>query len=106
MLSDVLIMVIYFSIIIINMRYMITNLFNYIMFRLVMVVSRNIVIYITCMFYVLCKITIDIKIIKFLYFSYSDTIISVYGIMFINNNTINKIIIRLFIFETLLILYL
>ena len=66
------------------------------MFIIVMVMSRDIVSYIICMFYFLCEIIIIIKINKFIYFSYIDIIISVYGIMFINNNIINKIIIRLF----------
>ena len=48
------------------------------------------------MFDFLYKISIIIKMNKFIYFSYIDIIISVYGIMFIINNIINKIIVRLF----------
>ena len=61
-----------------------------------MAMSRDIVSYVMCMFCFLCEITIIIKINKFIYFSYIDIIISVYGIMFIINNIINKIIVRLF----------
>ena len=55
-----------------------------------MVTSCGIVSYIICMFYFLCEITIIMKSNKFIYFSYIDITISVYGIMFINNNNINK----------------
>ena len=65
-----------------------------------MVMSRDIVSYVTCMFYFLCEIIITTKNNKFIYFSYIDTIISVYGIMFLSNGIINKITIRLFMFET------
>ena len=57
--------------------------------------SRDIVSYVLYVIF-LCKVTIILKINKFNYFSYIDITISVYGIMFINNNTINKIIARLF----------
>ena len=60
-----------------------------------MIMSREIVSYVTRMFYVLCGISITIKINKFVYFSYIDIIISVYGIMSINNDTIDRITIRL-----------
>ena len=66
--------------------------------------SRGVVSYVICMFSFLCEIVIVIKINKFIYFSYIDIIISVYGIMFIYNDIINQIIIRLFILETSLIL--
>ena len=58
--------------------------------------SCDIVSYVICMFYFLCEIIISIKINKLFKFSYIDITISVYGIMFINNNIINKFIIRLF----------
>ena len=58
---------------------------------------RTIVSYIFCMLYFLRKRTIIIKISKSTYFSYIDIIISVYGIMFINTNIIDIIIIRLFL---------
>ena len=60
-----------------------------------MVMSRNIVSYIVCMFYVLCEITIIVKINKFIYLCYIDITISVYCIMFSNNSIINKNMIRL-----------
>ena len=65
------------------------------MFIIVRVVSRDIVSYVTCMFYFLCEIAITIKIYKFMYFSYIDIIISVYGAKVINNDIINKHIIRI-----------
>ena len=72
---------------------MFINLFDYIMLMVVMVMSRNIVSYTVCMFYVLCKIIITSQLNKLMYFSYSDIIISVYGITFINNSIINNKII-------------
>ena len=63
-----------------------------------MAMYRNIVSYITCMVYVLCKIIIIININKFVYFSYIDVIISVYGIVCVNNNIINHIVIRRLLF--------
>ena len=68
---------------------------NYIMFISVMVMSCDIVSYITCMFYFLREIIIAVEITKFMYLRYSDVTISVYGIMVINNNIISKIIIRI-----------
>ena len=59
-----------------------------------MVMSRNIVSYIICVFY-FCEIIITIKINKFIHFSYIDVIISVYAIMLISDNIINKVIVRL-----------
>ena len=47
----ILIIVIYFSIIITNMFHMFINFLNYIMVTIVMVMSRHIVSYMTCMFY-------------------------------------------------------
>ena len=41
------------------------------------------------------EIILIIRISKFIYFSYIDIIISVYGIMFIDNDIINNIIIRM-----------
>ena len=72
------------------MTYIFIHLVNYSLFIIVMFMSRNIVSCYICMFYVLCNIVIIIKLNKFMYFSYSDIIISVYGIMCINN-TINKL---------------
>ena len=66
--------------------------------------SRDIVSYVICVLCFLCEIIIIITINKISYFSYIDITISVYGIMIINNDIINKIIIRMCIFETLLIL--
>ena len=57
--------------------------------------SRDIVSCVTCVFYFLWGIIIIIKINKLIYFSYIGIIISVYGIMFINSDIINKMIIRL-----------
>ena len=61
-----------------------------------MVMSRGIVSYIICMLYVIFKITTVIKINKLIYFSYIGIIIRVYGIMFIANDIVNKITIRIF----------
>ena len=54
--------------------------------------SRDIVSYVICMFYFFCEVTVTIKINMFAYLSYIGTTISVYGIMFFNNDIINKII--------------
>ena len=78
------------------MLYVFVNVLNYIMFIFVMVVSCGIVSYITCMLHFLCKLITIIKNHKFMYFSYIYITISVYGIMFINNNTIGKHMVRLF----------
>ena len=69
------------------MIYVLTNLFNYIMFILVMVMSRDIVNYVNCMLYVLCEITIIIKLNNFIYLNYNGIITSVYGIMFISKTS-------------------
>ena len=84
--------IIYLSIIIINMLYMFMYLFNYIMFIIVMVMSCDIISEFTFMLYSLCKIIVTIKINNFIHFSYIVCIISVNGIMLIENNTISKII--------------
>ena len=73
------------------MLYMFINFSNCIMFIIVMVMSRNVISYSTCMFYFLCEMIIVIKIGKFIYFSYIGIIISVYGVMFLNNRIVNKI---------------
>ena len=67
-------------------------LLNYIMFIIVMAMSCDMVRYITCMFYPLCKITVTIKSNKFIYFSYIVCIISVNVSMLIKTNTMNIII--------------
>ena len=64
--------------------------------------SRDIVSYVTCIFYFLCEISIIIKINKFISFSYIDIIINVYGVMFIENDIIKKDTTS--IFEALLLL--
>ena len=64
--------------------------------------SRDIVSYVTCMFYFLCEISIIIKINKFISFSYIDITINVYGVMFIENDIIKKDTTS--IFEALLLL--
>ena len=92
----------YDSILVMNM---LTSLLTvYVMLTIVMVMSRGVVSYVICMFYVLCKMIIIININKLIYFSYIDTIISVYGIMLIDNNITNTIIMSFFRFEALLIL--
>ena len=50
--------VIYFSIIVINMFYMFISLFSYILFIIDMVMPCDIISYITCIIYFLCKILI------------------------------------------------
>ena len=87
-----------------NMLYMCMNFLDYIMFIIVMVMSRDIVSYVICMFYFLCEILIITKINKFINLSYTDIIISVYGITCIGSNIINKHIICIFRCETLLVL--
>ena len=56
-----------------------------------MIMPRNIVSYIVCMFYFLCTTIIIIDVNKFIYVCYIDIIINAYGIMFINNNINNHI---------------
>ena len=73
---------------------MFVTLLDYIMFIIVTAMSRNVISYITCMFYSLCKVFTVIKMNKFIYLCYIDTVISVCGIMLISNNMINKVIIR------------
>ena len=51
-------------------------LLNYIMLIIVRVMSCDIVSYITCVFYFLCKIIVTIKTNKFIYFSYIVSVIS------------------------------
>ena len=53
--------------------------------------SCDIISDIIFMFYYVCKITVIININKFIYFSYIVSIISVNGIMFMNNNTVGNI---------------
>ena len=60
-----------------------------------MAMSRNIVSYFICMVYFLCKLVIILKTNKLIYVSYIEITISVYGIRFICNNSINNIIIRI-----------
>ena len=74
---------------------MFINLFNYIMFIIIVNMSCNIIRYITCI-EVPFRIVIGISIIQgIITFSYIVCIISVNGIMLINNNIIIKIIICL-----------
>lgn len=54
--------------------------------------SRDVVSYVPCKLYFLCERVIIIEFNKFNYFTYIDTTISVYGIMFINSDIINKIV--------------
>ena len=75
--------------------YMLIKSLNYIMFIIVMVMSRDIVSYVICIFDVIWEITMTIQINKLIYFNYIDITISLYGIMCINNNIISKSIIRL-----------
>ena len=51
---------------------------------IIVTLSRNIVSYIICIVYFLCKIIITIKSNKLIYCSDIDSVIGVYGIMFIN----------------------
>ena len=53
------------------------NLLNYIMFIIVMVMSRDIVSYITSVIYVRCKMVTITKHHKFIYYGDIDVIISV-----------------------------
>ena len=59
------------------------NLFNYIMFIIVMVMSCDIVSYIICMFYFICKEISSLKFISLCICGYIDIIISVCGFMFV-----------------------
>ena len=72
------------------------------MFIIVMVMSRDIVIYITCMFYFFWEVITTIKSKQFIYFSYIDIIISVYSIMFINYYITDTLSCLFFGFETLM----
>ena len=78
------------STMIINMLYTLINSVSYIMSISVMVMSSDIISYVICVFGFLCEISITLKLNKFSYFSFIDIIISVYGIMFIHNDTINQ----------------
>ena len=73
-------------------------LFDYTMIIIGMAMSCGIISDITCMFYFLCKITVIIKINKFIYFSYIVSIISVNGTMLINNNIICTVVICTFLY--------
>ena len=77
---------------------MFDNLLNYIMIIVVMAMSRDIVSYVTCRFYVLCEIPITIKLNKFICFSYIDIIIIVYGSMVINIVTISCILVYIYVY--------
>ena len=72
---------------------MLINLFNYIMFIIVMDMYCDIVSYITCAIHCLCKILIVCGIKCIIILGYIVCIISVNGIMFITNNIISKLII-------------
>ena len=87
------------STIIISMCHMSINLLNYLMFIIVINMSRNIVSYITCMLYVLCKQLSYLKISGLFHFSDIGIIVSVHGIMFVNYHIINQIITCIFRFE-------
>ena len=77
-------------------------LLNDIMFSIVMAMSCDIVSYITCMFYFLCKTIVTIQINKFIYFGCIVSTISVNDIMLIKNNIINQ---KYNIFFTLRIIF-
>ena len=67
------------------MRYMFVHYFIYTMYIIVMIMSRDIVSCVICMFFFPCEI-----INKFIYFSYIDITSRVYGIVLINNDIIDK----------------
>ena len=82
MFINLFIIMTYFSSITINMCYMRINRFNYIVFIIVMVMFRDIVNYIICMFYFLCIVIITCNIKEFIVFNSIAIIISVYGITY------------------------
>ena len=90
-----LIMIIYLGIIVINMVCMFMYLFNYIMFVIVMIMSCNVIGYITRIEVLFSKILIISNIIWTIILSYIVCIIRVNGAMLINNNIISKVIIGL-----------
>ena len=90
-----LIIIIYLGIIVINMVCMFMYLFNYIMFVIVMIMSCNVIGYITRIEVLFSKILIISNIIWTIILSYIVCIIRVNGAMLINNNIISKVIIGL-----------
>ena len=66
------------------------------MYKIVMAMSRDIVRYIICSTGSFGVVVTVIKIDKLISFSYIEVSIRVYGTVFINNYTMNKLTIRLF----------
>lgn len=93
-----------FSIIFVNMISMLINYSIHIMFIIDMVMPRDIVSYTICIAGYFDVIFADIEINKFIHLSYTAVIISVYGIMCLNNDITSKLTVSFFRFETLLVL--